>query len=147
MFQLLHMEYILPEYLSVIRIFVFCLSLPPALSLAVDGDLGHLCIFLCVLRVIEVSVKGSHSRLISGEVIFVRVIISNAPVAVYWELANIRASLVSAQVQLLCWSMLSATPALQVRVVTTCSFVRFLLLLRISGSHILLHVIFAHRDL
>ena len=117
------MEHVLSTYLSVVGVFIFCLSLPPALSLAVDRDLGHLCIFLCVLRVIEISIKGSHSRLISEEVIFVRVIVSNAPVAVFWELANIRASLVPAQVQLLCWSMLSATPALPVGVVTHCSFV------------------------
>ena len=117
------MEHILSKYLSVVGVFDFCLSLPPALSLTVDRDFRHLCILLCVLRVIEVSVEGSHSRLISGEVIFVRVDISNAPVAVDWELANIRASLVTAQVQLLCWSMLSATPALPVGVVNHCSFV------------------------
>jgi hypothetical protein len=58
------------------------LSLPPALSLAVNRDLRHLCIFLCVLRVFEVSLKGSHSCLISEEVIFVQVIILNALVAV-----------------------------------------------------------------
>ena len=123
MFQLLHVEHILSEYLRVVGVLVFCLSLPPALSLAVNGDLRHLCIFLCVLRVFEVSVKGSHSCLISEEVIFVRVIISNASVAVYWELANIRASLVPAQVQLLCWSLLSASPALPVRVLVHCIFV------------------------
>ena len=116
------MEHILSEYLSVVGVFVFCLSLPPALSLAVSRDLRHLCILLCVLGVIEVSVVGSHSRLIGGKMIFVRVIVSNAPVAVDWELANVRASLVSAQVQLLCRSMPSATPALPVGVVTHCSF-------------------------
>jgi hypothetical protein len=82
MFQFLHMEYILPEYLSVVGVFFFCLSLPPALSLAVNRDLRHLCIFLCVLRVFEVSLKGSHSCLISEEVIFVQVIILNGLVAV-----------------------------------------------------------------
>ena len=117
------MEHLLPEYLSVVRVFVFCLSLPPALSLAVDRDLGHLRILLCVFWVVEVSVVGSHSRLISGKMIFVRVIISNAPVAVDWELTDVMASLVSAQVQLLCWSMLSASPALPFRVIAHCILV------------------------
>ena len=141
------MEHILSEQLSIVGVLVFCLLLPPALSFAINRNLRHLRIFLCVLRVVEVSVVGSHSRLIGGKMIFVRVIISNAPVAVYWELANIRASLVSAEVQLLCWSMLSATPALPVGVVVHCSLIQFLLLLRYSGSHILLHAIFALRDL
>ena len=147
MLQLLHLKHIPSEYLSVVGLFVFCLSLPPALSLAVDRDLRDLCIILFILRVIEVSVEGSHSRLISGDVIFVRVVIPNAPVAIDWELADVRASLVSAQIQLLCWSMLSASPALPVRVVTQCSFACFLLLLRLFESHILLHVIFVLRDL
>ena len=38
----------------------------------------------------------SHSRLISKEVIFVRMVISDAPVAVDWELTHVWASLVSA---------------------------------------------------
>ncbi len=96
MFQFLQMEDILSEHLSVVGILVFCLSFPPALALAVDRDLGHLCLLLFVLRVLEVSVEGPHSRLISEEVIFVRVIISNAPVAVDWELANVWASLIPA---------------------------------------------------
>ena len=114
------MEHILSEYLSVVGVFVFCFSLPPALSLAVDRDLRHLCILLCVFGVVEVSVVGSHSRLIGGKMIFVRVIVSNAPVAVDWELADVRASLVPAQVQLLCWSMYPASPALPVGVVAHC---------------------------
>ena len=147
MFQFLHVEHILSEYLRVVGVLVFCFTLSPTLSLAVDRDLRHLCILLCVFGVIEVSVVGSHSRLIGGKMIFVRVIVPNAPVVVDWELADVRASLVPAQVQLLCWSMLSASPALPVRVVTHCSFACFLLLPRLFESHILLHAIFVLRDL
>ena len=96
MFQFLHMNYILSEYLRILGVLVFCLYFPPALSLAVSRDLRHLCILLFVLWVIIVSVEGSNSRFISEEVIFVRVIVPNSPVAVNWELAHVRGSLIPA---------------------------------------------------